>query len=399
MSTIVSDTIVARLEADTADFTRGFQQAGQTSRRLEGSLGFLQRSTADTTKATHLMRGALSNLAIQATGVPGPIGHIAQALLQLGGGATAVITVAAAIGTLALAYRALTADSRDNEKAQEDLIHALEGVGVHAKLTAARMEEAKAHAAIATAEEGGGGFFQRILDVFRTEGEIETRRQKALSASAIAETHVLQAVQEVAKWEKDVADAAERERLARERSVAALEKQLHNTKILKQDWENILAKAERFAMSDAKFRSIEAFRGAREGKGDEAGSKEVIEATFKPSAFLKELERFGVSAGKQFALALITGIQSMQDVMKSVLLQFLSVGLDEIFGNLFHGLFSGGPKIGSKDTGNLIKSASFSLNPSGGMPAPTTPFAVMRDAEWIRFLTGSLVVARSNGFR
>lgn len=137
---------------------------------------------------TALKRG-LVGLAMQATATSGPVGHLAQALVLMGGGGGVLIAVAAAVGVLALAYHAWTQDTRDAIKAQEELIASLQSVGAHALLTAARIKLSAAQGALVEAE-APSGVLTRMADAFRSEGQLEARRQTALRALAKAENDV-----------------------------------------------------------------------------------------------------------------------------------------------------------------------------------------------------------------
>ncbi len=93
--------------------------------RMKGVLnatGKVSANTHDATRATHLLRTGLTGLAVEATGASGPVGHLAQSLLLFGGGATAVLGVAAAIGVLGLAYEKLTEKSRELSKEVDGIV-------------------------------------------------------------------------------------------------------------------------------------------------------------------------------------------------------------------------------------------------------------------------------------
>lgn len=82
-------------------------------------------------------------LALQAVGLPGPLGRVATGLLQLGGGSALVLAAVAGIGAIGAAVRALTRDARDNAEAQKKMFDELRNVGPHGQAVAARAEIAK----------------------------------------------------------------------------------------------------------------------------------------------------------------------------------------------------------------------------------------------------------------
>jgi hypothetical protein len=383
------ETLTAKLEADTRQFTAGMTQATQTVQKVEGSFAGFTTSGTNATKATHLLRGAMNQLAFQATGVSGPIGKLSQALLQFGGGTGIVIGVTAAIGLLAAAYQGLTRDTRETEEAQKDLIKQLQGVGIHAQLTAARIELSRLQTKSQAGQTPGEVFSNFLSDMTGgLLGTSRTEQQQRIQRDIASQLNVIAGLsQDVSQWQKKISDDAYETWRSETRRVAALKEGLEVMLRIKAAQETPGFTKNRTGFEV--FKTLEgkdiAFKGAEEDQ------------------FLEALRRLGESAGKQFALSLITGIQSMQDLLKSVLLQFLSIGLDQVFGEIFHGFFGGGSPGGgtatlSKDVTGMGK-ASFALQTGGGLPAPTTPFAVMRDADWQRYLTGSLLVARSNGFR
>lgn len=72
-----------------------------------------------------MLRNSTRALAQQAAGVQGPVGGFLSQLLMMAGGSGLVVGVAAVIGVLALAYRALAAEAMKAEKAQQDAIDRL----------------------------------------------------------------------------------------------------------------------------------------------------------------------------------------------------------------------------------------------------------------------------------
>lgn len=391
----IAETIVVRLESDTRTFTNGMANSVQTTQRFS--------------KATNTLKQGLVGLALQATGTAGPLGKLSQALLLFAGGSALVLGVAAGIGAIALVYRDLTRDTRQAEQAQKDLIQQLQSVGIHAQLTAARIELGKLQA------ERDKGSFGTALGGIAREGPISgaqnalaARREEFNRRIATQLNIIARLTQESSKWQQEWTDAVIEGNLA---------------------WENFVAKLQaaelrtlRLAVAQQGLKRLD--RVQLRGVPGPQGQGAEVAPGFDPTAELDRLQRdfdsltrgewaanlneslrqLGESAGKQFALALIDGIQSMQDLMKSVLLQFLSIGLDAVFGGFGRALglspsVGGGGGDVPGQSSAPIGPASFSLNVAGGLSAPTTIFAMQRDAEWQRVLRGSLLVARSDGFR
>lgn len=95
------------LSAGLAKANAGLQQLGKSGPGARSGLRAVEM-------------GARS-LAFEAAGLQGPLGRIAAGLLQLGGGSALVLGVVAGVGAIALAYRALTADSRAAAEEQAKL--------------------------------------------------------------------------------------------------------------------------------------------------------------------------------------------------------------------------------------------------------------------------------------
>lgn len=73
------------------------------------------------TRGLRAFEGGLQSLALEAAGVQGPLGRITEGLLRFGGGSGLVLGAAAGIGVIALAYNALTKESREAAEAQQKL--------------------------------------------------------------------------------------------------------------------------------------------------------------------------------------------------------------------------------------------------------------------------------------
>lgn len=145
---VVQRTAAALPGLDKAQFmkgvTQGAREAAAELKALESQTVRVTDSTKNAHRATNLLRGGLSQLAVQASGASGALGQITQSLAFMVGGSTAAIGFAAAIGVLALAYDKLTKSAREAAKAQQEHIAALQ------KAIAADQDALAADLAVAT---------------------------------------------------------------------------------------------------------------------------------------------------------------------------------------------------------------------------------------------------------
>lgn len=374
------EPIRAVLTADSAQFVNGMNRA-------QGSLGNLTQTSANSHKAINVLKSGMVGLATQATGTAGPVGRLAQGLLMFGGGSGLVLGVAAGIGAIVLAYKALTTDAKEATKQQEDLIRALDGVGVHAQQTAARIKLSAARAALGPAMDvSQRGFFGRIAAIFETEGQQATREQNALRAESAALNELAQAAQKVAQWQKQVADDAEREAAARARTASLM-------RVVSD--EGMLAAARLqgeslFQRDQAKMRQqLNPEIATQTGDFFRFHAKEIF---LKPEVS-ESVHNFGVSLGRQFIMGMIEGIQSMQDLFKMVLMSVLDFGLGLVLNSIIPG---GGSIIGT-----AVKDVGVQPKRSANMPQmqPVTSFFVARDPAFQQLLREGILVAGSQGFR
>lgn len=103
-----------------------FKSLGQGAGTASNALPALARSTTSTTQGVTHLRGALQLLAIQATGIPGPLGRIASALGMIGAGSTVMVGALAGIAVLGLAWRKFREDANAAAEAMKEL-HKMEG--------------------------------------------------------------------------------------------------------------------------------------------------------------------------------------------------------------------------------------------------------------------------------
>lgn len=188
---VVVGRMVAVLEAQTTQFEARLSAASQQLTRMDSASLSAHRGAS-------VLRGGLQQLAFSAAGLPGPLGRITAGLLTLGGGTGLMLLVAAAAGTLTLAYNALMASSKEAAKAQEDFTRALAATGAQGKELVASMALAAAQSKLANMEsrQAAAEYFGRqyTLGLFSSVGGYDpktlqaardavTKAQDALSAA------------------------------------------------------------------------------------------------------------------------------------------------------------------------------------------------------------------------
>ncbi len=140
------------LEAARAQAIALRQATGDLSNKeLRGFTGVLSKTADASSGASFHMNGlrnATRALAQQAAGVQGPVGGFIQQLLMMGGGSELVIGVAATVGILALAIKALASEAMKADQAQRDAIKSLLQLR-----EASRSDEAKQADLVAAARE------------------------------------------------------------------------------------------------------------------------------------------------------------------------------------------------------------------------------------------------------
>lgn len=108
------DTLTAKLVADTGQFESGMARA-------RGSVQQFDLRTTGADRGLTMLRRGFESLAVQATGVAGPLGRVAAGLLQIGGGELGLIAAVGAIGAIAGAYRVASHDAVELTKSNQSL--------------------------------------------------------------------------------------------------------------------------------------------------------------------------------------------------------------------------------------------------------------------------------------
>lgn len=390
------ETLTAVIRADAFHFNTGMADAQASLKRLEQGL------TA-TGPGLNRVKGAMSALAFQAAGVPGPIGRIVDGMLLLGGGSGLVVGVAAVLGTLTLAYKALTDAAREAAKVQAEFVKNLAGVGPHAEATALRMQIATQQSEIQALEDARAG---RLGPV----------RQKQFSAAGFVE-EIEKRQRRIAELQIQMADAQRRAAEAANEHHAALKKisdeLARQAEIMRvMDLQSVFEAQQRIKLAAGRVE----LRGA--GPGDARGveqtpegeriarqMREVLDPTDLFAETEERLKRLGVSLGRQFMFGLIEGIESMQDVLRSVFMAVLDFAFGSILGGLLGGLAGAGAGIAGlsksirKPAGSVQGAALAPAIDFSRFPPAMDPLSAGRDAQWQRFLRDSMSYAHHSGYR
>jgi hypothetical protein len=406
-------------------------QAGRTVNTLQGGLGGQQGLQGATVHTARLER-AFRVLAFSAGSIPGPLGNVAFALTQLVAKTGPLIAITAIFAGIAVGIQLakkelqemidIAENARKRVQRELDAI-AKAGAGSDPRLLSNLRAALAAQVALVAQFEASVP--RQLGGAVSPDEKAALNRINALNAAILELTHTVTedstqaltesryAFEHVADAGGDVEKAIQRMRLQYKgvpadvaASIAAHDAETRSLQAATEADRKLLAQFQ----ADRNQVNQELKRLQLRGLVDPKTLKQVIpeqdvldlrrqlEGWRDPLS--EELRALGMSLGKQFILGMVTGIQSMQDFIKSAVIQILSFGVDQLIGGIF-GSGGAGDLVkgkGSAPQSPAIGPASFSMN-VGGLPAPTNPFAVMRDAEWLRALTGSLIQARANGFR
>lgn len=110
---------------------------------LRDSFESVPVAAAPATRHIGELRRAAANAAFQITGMSGSAGRLASGLLMFAGGSGPVLAAALALGTLGLAFRAVTADARRNREENERVVTSLKALGAHGTVTAIKIQIAE----------------------------------------------------------------------------------------------------------------------------------------------------------------------------------------------------------------------------------------------------------------
>jgi len=436
----VVETITARLEADTRQFEQNMARAGGTVDRLQTGTGG-QTGLVGAERHSRRLERSFRALAFSAAGIPGPLGNVVFALTQLVTKTGPLLAITGIFAGIAIGVARANKELKEMvdllEKARSrvqrewDVINKKGGGTDPRDLGSLRTELARQIARITEVQNQinamaagpeRAALREQFKDIART---IAVLNGAILQLTETLRGESNQALVEARYRFEHVGDAAEDVEVAVARmrlGFQGMPKDIAAAKVATDAMTaslNAQTEADRKLLESMQMRRNEINDQLRtlqlRGLVDPKTIKEVIpdqavldlrrQVEGWRDPLEEELRQLGTSLGKQFILGIITGMQSMEEFIKSAVIQILSFGVDQLLSGLFSGNRSSGGGIFGVDTpsiggasGSVIGPASFSLS-VGTLPAPTNPFALMRDAEWLRALTGSLIQARANGFR
>jgi len=188
-------------------------------------------------RGMRLVETGMRSLAFEAVGAQGAVGQLAQGLLLFGGGSAAVLGVAAGIGAVIGVYKLATRETRNLEKANQDLAKAFQETAATGAVAAAGLrvfaaEEAVAVAQAAVGRARGGaeplGPGQRLPGVSGVMQDVTDRLRRSVFREDIgakiimAETNLTTATNTLTAAENNRAEALRKAREAGAPTSAAL---------------------------------------------------------------------------------------------------------------------------------------------------------------------------------
>jgi hypothetical protein len=366
------DTIVATLRADTAQFESGMQRAG---RQVDG----LRTSSVGAEHGLRVLRSGVVSLALSTTGVDSGIGRIAQALLLLGAGSTAVLGVAAGVAVIAKAYDVMTARAREAAKAQDDLRAAI-----------AKMAEAARDPAEKLREQ----LMKGQAEIARLNKEITEREQAIAAREAVGLTGGVARLR----------DELIKLRSQRNALILQIRQLLGGAVTLEAVTVDVPPRPGGMRPPGDLIRSRD-FQGGAPGLPPLRGRDIRFYPTLPEmktglDTLQNELEpvvqQMGQLLGHVFAQAMMGGITDLKDIFKSILASFLEAGINfaisKSIGGIFHPSGAGGVAASVQGGGQFSVVAP-------PLPQMIHPYDAARMAEWQQLYRETALVANSQGFR
>lgn len=198
---------VRNLKAEVLEYGRA--QAG-----VHAGQEAITRGFALSQRGMTRLTSGFTALAVQATGVPGPVGAIVSGLLLLGTGSLAVTGAAAGIALLALAYRAFTADARRAREATDEWIKA-------------QLEAARARDPVTQIQRAFAGVSGEVEGVTARMTELNRQLVQAQSGLSLAGTPVRIDTEQIGRLKREMdelgAAAVEAGRQFRDRVLAEVD--------------------------------------------------------------------------------------------------------------------------------------------------------------------------------
>jgi len=372
------------------------QQAGTSMNRLG-------TTAVSSHRALTIIKGGLLNVAATAAAVPGPIGHISTALvgMQLStGGLLAILGVLAAAALLFKKLGDAAQRAADNVVAAAD-----------------RMRKNLSAFVQAHADTIGIGRMgpeaQLGLEILRNR-LVEAQAQLVRLQHPQTAADVLEHGPDFLDRSTTALTAQKNKIIETQQAINDLEKAVHDLRVkeLRQwaaDMVPIIKNLERIGGavgSQARIlRQPLGMRGMdpRLLKPVEADDAVLNLRLQLAGAFDKDNEKFlrlGESVGRTIMDGVIGGMQSMQDILRSIFLQLMEFALGSFIGSILHpGSSLGGLVKAGGSSQKLVGPVSMtgSLNMSGLQPL--TAFAIARDPGFQQVIREAILVAGSQGFK
>lgn len=400
--------VTARLRADVGPYVTGMQQAGVANRdfAITGSqtasrtqqleVAFQRLERREPTMALRQVRGAIGLLAAEALGATGPLGRMAESLLFLTGGTTLTLGVLAGLAAIGLAIKHLEDVSIDTSVKIKELRQHLQQLGDATPEAKFRNQQASiVEINRQIADQSGKlrdaeGRWRGLVTLL---GETNSRTIAAAHSVAalkdklaelrgvlfnIHEAGIGRMAPITVKPETDFINRALDSRVRRE---VMLTNEAERQRRLREEWLTAL----RVHVPQPMETSEEFVARVRHELGD---------LTDKADETLsRDMERAGYHAMRSLINGLLRGKTDFQDLFLTILEEFLSVGLGQLFGGIFKAAGLGGGGGGAaQQIGNL---GNLVMN----VPAASNPIVAARDAQWQEAWRETARVAHASGFR
>jgi len=342
-----------------------------------------------------VMERGLVGLASTAAMVPGPIGHIGVAMAGLGLSMGALLAITAILAGAALLFKKLGDAAQlaaDNVVAAGDRMrkNLASFVGAH--------------------ETGAEGTFG--LALLRRRLEDARDRLTIMQAPGDKLTEALT----TGPIDRSTEAMAAQENVVRglQQAINDLEKAIHDMRVKElrqwaEDMKPILANLERIGgLVGSQARILATGPGGLRGMNPrglrpvDAGEGVNNLRLEMQGAFDKDREKYarlGESVGRTIMTGLIEGMQSMQEILKSIFLQILQFGLGEFLGAIFHPSSLGLGDLAKASPAKVMGPASMSMNMNMSGVQPLTAFAIARDPGFQQAIRETLIVAVAQGFK
>ena len=406
------------LKSDASQLTRGVEQSGQ--------------AITDFAEMGHRNVRALSSgfaaLAIQISGIPGPLAKITEGLLLFSGGHEALLGAAAAVGGLAIAYQALTADAREAEKATKDLEDALDKFGEHGKVVSLEIQASGIRQHIEDIQEmrhrlgldnmgaaqGITEGFARLFgygdtDIIKLQSDLDgVNRQLQTLNRQLTGQEIVTARDRAERYHEilvRLADQINAMFAPLDALLNRLEDGLSAMQLLPSLPDIMGGPHFLGELEQDPARQLANKLGTTRAAIGNAGA-EISDALTDPlqEKLLRSLGLIGQAGARVLVQGLIEGTLSLGKFLERSMIDIFTTILTGVFGRFLGGflgtsvgtLISGGGGGGAL-SGQLVAGPNLTIGVSGMAPA-MNPLAAARDQEWHRFLRESILQAHADGF-